>query len=164
MTKEISRVSTVYVYNSADELDNEDKALLAEAKKAVETAYAPYSKFRVGCALKLANGVIIHGSNQENVAYPSGLCAERVAMFYAGSSHPGIAIERIAITAQSGTFDLNEPVTSCGACLQSMLEYENRQQHPMRIILQGETGQILVANGLQTFMPFQFNRDELKNE
>jgi cytidine deaminase len=160
--KEISRTASIQVFEKADELPPHEQSLLMEAQKATENAYAPYSKFKVGCAVQLANGEIVTGSNQENVAYPSGLCAERVAMFYAGSRYPGVTIQAIAITARSSDFVLSEPVTSCGACLQSMLEYENKQNQPITVILQGETGEIYVAHGLQTFMPFQFIRNELK--
>lgn len=148
--------------SSDAELSIEDRSLLAEAKKALDTAYAPYSKFRVGCAVKLANGKVVMGSNQENIAFPSGLCAERVAVFHAGATYPGVSIESIAITVKADDYVVDKPVMSCGACLQSMSEYELRQQQPIRVILQGETGEIYLANGLRTFMPFMFWIDELR--
>ncbi len=160
--KEIRTESVLQSLVSDADLIPADRALLLEAKKAVTSSYAPYSKFHVGCAIKLANGQIVTGSNQENIAFPSGLCAERVAVFYAGATYPGVTIESIAITVKADNYTVDKPVMSCGACLQSMSEYELRQQQPIRVILQGETGDIYLANGLRTFMPFMFWIDELK--
>jgi cytidine deaminase len=161
--KEIKRESVLQEYAAIDELLELDRQLLEEAKLAIPTSYAPYSKFHVGCALRLQNGIIIKGSNQENIAYPSGLCAERVAVFYAGATYPNIPIEAIAVTVKADDYEVSEPIMSCGACLQSMSEYELKFNHPIRIILQGDTGSIYVANGLRTFMPYMFWVDELRN-
>src|SRR5882757_11481061 len=109
-------------YNSINELDATDQALCAEAVKAMENSHSPYSKFRVGAALRLKSGKIILGSNQENVAYPSGLCAERVALFCWGANHSDDPIEAMAVTASTDEFQLLKPVTSCGDCLQVMAE------------------------------------------
>ncbi|MFN7313093.1 MAG: cytidine deaminase [Bacteroidota bacterium] len=160
--KEIKKESVVQQYDSEDELNEADRELLQLAKEAVHTSYAPYSKFHVGCALRLNNGVIVKGSNQENIAYPSGLCAERVAIFSAGASYPNEPVHSMAITVKADDYEVNEPIMSCGACLQSMSEFEIKSKQPMRIILQGETGVIYVAEGLRTFMPFMFWVDELK--
>jgi cytidine deaminase len=160
--EEIKIESIVKKYNQINELTFEDQALLKEAKVAVNDAYAPYSKFHVGCALRLDNGFVIKGNNQENIAYPSGLCAERVAIFYAGATYPNSAIIAMAITVKAANFIVDKPIASCGACLQSMSEYELKFKKPMRIILQGETGDIYVAEGLKTFMPFMFWVDELR--
>ncbi|MFN4082611.1 MAG: cytidine deaminase [Bacteroidia bacterium] len=160
----IKKESVIICYKNIDELPVEYKELLLAAKNATKTSYAPYSKFNVGCALRLKNNVIISGSNQENIAYPSGLCAERVAIFYAGSQYPDIAITHMAITAEAKDFDINKPVMSCGACLQSISEYEVRFKQPITMILQGQQGDIYVAEGTKTFMPFQFFVDELKNK
>src|SRR5688572_4845319 len=122
--KEIKTESVLQSLASDAELTANDRALLLEANKAVSTSYAPYSKFHVGCAIKLANGQIVNGSNQENIAFPSGLCAERVAIFYAGATYPGVAIESMAITVKADDYTVDKPVMSCGACLQSMSEYE----------------------------------------
>lgn len=154
--------SVLTKYNSIDDLDSADRTLLEEAKLSVNTSYAPYSKFHVGCALRLNNGVIVKGSNQENIAYPSGLCAERVAIFSAGASYPDQPVQSMAITVKAENFKVTEPIMSCGACLQSMSEFELKFNQPMRIILQGETGDIYVADGLKTFMPFMFWLDGLK--
>lgn len=160
--EEIKTESTIKQYASVSELPAEDQQLLSEAKDAVNTSYAPYSKFHVGCALILENGVIIKGSNQENIAYPSGLCAERVAIFHAGAAYPDVPVKTMAITVKAEGYVVDKPITSCGACLQSMSEFELRFNKPMRIILQGETGNIWVASGLRTFMPYMFWVDELK--
>ena len=159
---EIRRESILKRYTDINELNNTDRMLLAEAKKAVATSYAPYSNFHVGCALQLNNGVIVKGSNQENIAYPSGLCAERVAIFSAGATYPNEAVKTMAITVKADKFKVTEPIMSCGACLQSMSEYEIRFKQPIRVILQGETGDIYIAEGLKNFMPFMFWSDELK--
>ncbi|MCU0422974.1 MAG: cytidine deaminase [Bacteroidia bacterium] len=162
--KEIKRESLLHEYASIDELSSADRELLQLAKEAVETSYAPYSKFHVGCALRLQNGVVIKGSNQENIAYPSGLCAERVAIFSAGATYPNQPVTTMAITVKAEEYEVKEPIMSCGACLQSMSEYEIKFKQPIRVILQGETGVIYVANGLRTFMPYMFWVDELKRK
>ncbi|MCZ2140692.1 MAG: cytidine deaminase [Bacteroidia bacterium] len=162
--EEIKKESILIQYNSIQELDEVDRALLLKAKEAVHTSYAPYSKFHVGCALQLNNDVIITGSNQENIAYPSGLCAERVAIFSAGATYPDQPVKTIAITVKAEDYIVTEPIMSCGACLQSMSEYEIKFKQPIRVLLQGEKGVIYVANGLRTFMPFMFWVDELKRK
>lgn len=160
--EEIRRESIVKKYNSVEELSASDRELLLQAKEAVGTSYAPYSRFHVGCALILENGIVIKGSNQENIAYPSGLCAERVAIFHAGAAYPDVPVVTVAVTAKAQNYELKEPVMSCGACLQSMSEFELKFNRPIRVILQGETGDIYVAEGLRTFMPFMFWVDELR--
>lgn len=160
--EEIKKESILIKYTDVSELPESDRNLLHQAKLAVENAYAPYSNFNVGCALLLDNGIIVKGNNQENIAYPSGLCAERVAIFSAGANYPNHSILAMAITVKADKFKVTEPIMSCGACLQSMSEYEIRYKQPMRVILQGETGDIHVAEGLKNFMPFMFWTDELK--
>jgi len=158
----IKHESILYTYTHPNELKQEDRTLLLEAKAAVNNSYAPYSKFHVGCAVLLENGIIIRGSNQENIAYPSGLCAERVAIFHAGASFPDVPVKSIAVTVKAENYIVNNPITSCGACLQSMSEFELKFNKSIRIILQGETGIIWIAEGLRTFMPFMFWVDELR--
>ncbi len=148
-------------YNSINELPASDQTLCAEAVKAMENSHSPYSKFRVGAALRLKSGKIIYGSNQENVAYPSGLCAERVALFYWGANHPDDPIESMAITAHTDEFKLLKPVTSCGSCLQVLAEYEKKQNQPVKIILYCKDGPTWVANGIESFLPFLFFEDRL---
>ncbi len=148
-------------YKSAAELDNKGKELIESAKKAAESAYAPYSKFRVGAAVLLENGEIIQGSNQENAAYPSGLCAERVAIFYANSKYPNVPIKRIAVTANTKDGFIKEPIPPCGSCLQVMLESEKRYEQPLQVILYGSE-KITVADSIKQFLPFNFNKEMLK--
>src|ERR1700761_4839531 len=118
-------------YTSVEELGQSDKELCLEAVKALANSHSPYSKFRVGVAMRLQSGKILHASNQENVAYPSGLCAERVALFHWGANHPDDRIKSMAVTAQTDEFRLTRPVTSCGACLQVLAEYEKKQNQPI---------------------------------
>ena len=157
----VKRESIIQQFDSIEELNTVSKNLLLSAKEAAKNAYAPYSKFNVGCALLLENGEIILGNNQENIAYPSGLCAERTAIFYAGANFPTIPIKMMAISAFAKNYEVNQPVTPCGACLQSMSEFELRFSKPIEIILQGNSGPIYVAEGTKTFLPFQFFIKEL---
>ncbi len=159
----IKKESVLLRFSSAEELPEADRNLLIQAHEAVNNSYAPYSKFHVGCALLMANGKIIKGANQENIAYPSGLCAERVAIFFAGSEYPDVPVLAMAITAKSEMVELKEPIMSCGACLQSICEYEMKFKQPIRTILQGETGPIYISEkGTESFLPYQFFVKELK--
>ena len=148
-------------YTAVNELDTIDQELCAESIKAMANSHSPYSKFRVGAALRLQSGKIIHGSNQENVAYPSGLCAERVALFYWGANHPDDPIISMAVTAHTDEFVLQKPVTSCGSCLQVLAEYEKKQNQPVKVILFCQQGPVWVTNGIETFLPFLFFEDRL---
>ena len=149
-------ISDYIVYDHEEELDPRDAELLRMAHEATLSSYAPYSRFHVGAAVRLANGVIIKGNNIENAAYPSGLCAERVALFAAQAQHPDVPVEAIAITAQSEHGEVNEPIPPCGACRQVMVETEQRSKTPMRIICQGHSGPVMVFDGIETLMPFIF--------
>ena len=149
-------ISDYIVFDDEKELDPKDAELLRQAHEATNNSYAPYSKFHVGAAVRLANGVIIKGNNIENAAYPSGLCAERVALFSAQTQYPDVAVEALAITACSENAEVTEPVAPCGACRQVMVETEQRSKQPMRIICQGETGPVMVFDGIETLMPFIF--------
>ena len=149
-------------YDSMEELPAPDRGLLEHAKKAVESAYAPYSHYKVGAAVRMGNGKIITGSNQENMAFPSGLCAERVALFAAAAANPGIAVEAIAITSKSLQFPVEKPVTPCGSCRQAIIEYEMLSHEKIRIILMGETGKVLIIEGMEALLPLSFKEDGLK--
>jgi len=148
-------------YTSLKELTNTDQNLCIEAVKAMGNSHSPYSNFRVGAALRLKSGKIIHGSNQENVAYPSGLCAERVALFHWGATCPDDAIESIAITAYTDDFELLKPVAPCGSCLQVMAEYEKKQGEKIRVILYCQDGPVWITSGIESFLPFLFFEDRL---
>ena len=144
------------------ELDLKDQELITNAKKAFATAYAPYSGFFVGASILLENGEIINGSNQENVAYPSGLCAERVAMFYVGAKFPDVKIKTIAVSVFSKSFDVIDVISPCGACRQVMAEYEDKQDQSIKVILHSPTDQVLIANKVQDLLPFMFKSPHLK--
>jgi cytidine deaminase len=148
-------------YSSVEELNKEDKDLCFEAVKALANSHSPYSKFKVGVAMRLQSGKVIYASNQENVAYPSGLCAERVALFYWGANHPEDPVISMAITAHSDEFELEKPVTSCGACLQVLAEYEKKQNQPIKMILYCRKGPVWIASGIESFLPFLFFEDRL---
>lgn len=144
------------LYDNEQELDQRDAALIRLAHEATEKAYAHYSGFRVGAAVRLANGAVVTGCNIENAAYPSGLCAERITLFSAQSQYPGIAVEAIAVTAHSEHSLVDEPIAPCGACRQVMVETEQLSKRPLRIICQGQIGPVMVFDGIESLMPFIF--------
>jgi len=143
-------------YSTISDLSIAGQQLCAEAVKAKESSHSPYSKFRVGAALRLQSGKIVYGSNQENAAYPSGLCAERVALFTWGANYSDDPIVAMAVTASTDEFELLHPVASCGACLQVLAEYEKKQNGPIEIILFCNDGPVWVMNGVESFLPFLF--------
>ena len=146
---------------TAEELNENQQDLLHKAHHICSNAYAPYSKFKVGASLILQNGQIINGSNQENVAYPSGLCAERVAIFNAGANFPNQKIKHIAIVVHTN-FNLNKPVMPCGACRQAMIEYEQRQGEKIEVLLQGNKENIFISESVSNLLPYAFECEELK--
>ena len=156
--KEIIITSKINVFETIQELPLVEQNLMLKAIEVRKNAYAPYSKFRVGAAILLDNGEIIVGSNQENAAYPSGLCAERVAIFYAGATYPEATILKMAITAASDNNKTTTPVPPCGACRQSIAEYEIRQDTPIEINYMGETGSIHQSSSLKNLLPFMFEK------
>ena len=156
--KNITITSKFSVFDSVEELPDDIKSLMEQAVNIRKNAYAPYSKFRVGAALLLDNGQIVLGSNQENAAYPSGLCAERVAIFYAGSNYPEAKILKMVITAASDTKKTSSPIPPCGACRQSISEYEMKQDTPIEIYFMGEIGAIYKSDSLKNLLPLMFNK------
>lgn len=145
-----------------EELNTDDLELLEAARQATYRSYAPYSHFSVGAAARLANGTIVTGSNQENAAYPSGLCAERTALFYANAQYPDQAIDTLAIAARNERGDfLSAPIPPCGACRQVMLETEQRFQRPMRILLFGTKG-IYEVKDAGSLLPLSFDASAMK--
>ncbi len=147
----------ITIYDDLNELTPADKALMVQAVAARKNAYAPYSKFRVGAAISMANGEVVIGSNQENASYPSGLCAERVAIFHAGATFPGVVVKTVAITATSDTYQVTVPAAPCGNCRQAMFEYEFKQKEPIRLLLMGETGTIIECGAVADILPLGFN-------
>jgi len=145
-------------YNSEKELSEEDQYLIKLAKEAVKNAYAPYSEFKVGACVLLANGETFLGNNQENAAYPSGLCAERVAIFYANSKFPNVAVSKIAICAMNKNGFINPPISPCGACRQVLLETELRFKTAIKLILFGNSKTITVEN-VKQLLPLHFEKE-----
>ncbi len=141
------------------DLTEEEKSLINKAKKASEKAYAPYSSFQVGAAVLLDNGEIITGNNQENAAYPSGLCAERIAVFYANAQYPDVSVKMLAIAAQNGGKWLEKPVSPCGSCRQVLLETERRFDTDIQVLLYGEK-EILKIESIKDLLPFAFYLDK----
>ena len=145
-----------------DQLSSSDAELLKQAEAASSNAYAPYSQFFVGAALKLVNGTVVIGANQENVAYPSGLCAERVALFTASSNHPNESVETMAVTAVTKKASFNEPLSPCGNCRQVIMEYQNKQNKPIRLILGGQGDTVWIFEDSSALLPFGFEAEYLK--
>jgi cytidine deaminase len=152
----------VYEADSIEMLSEEEQELVIASRKMTEKAYAPYSEFFVGAAVMLENGKVIKGSNQENGAYPSGLCAERVAVFAASAMFPGIPMRMIAVSAKSPRLTMDAPVSPCGACRQVMLEYETLQQQPIKMLLSKENGKILIIEKVEDLLPLSFSGARLK--
>ena len=147
----------ITVYDSFEQLSPNDQALMLRAVSARKNAYAPYSKFRVGAAVEMDNSEIVIGSNQENASYPSGLCAERVAIFHAGAKFPGVTVKTIAITATSDNYQVSVPAAPCGNCRQAIFEYEFKQKQPIRILLMGEKGSVVECHAISDLLPLGFN-------
>jgi cytidine deaminase len=156
---EVSTSATVY--KDVSELSVEDNMLMQKAIEARNNAYAPYSKFHVGAALLLDNGEIVLGNNQESAAYPSGMCAERVAIWKAGSAYPNMKIVKLAITASSTITNVNKPIGPCGACRQTLSEYEINQKTPFQVLFMGEVGEVVVTESLLSLLPFSFDSSYL---
>ncbi len=146
----------VYKELALDELNAVQKNLIKLAIAATQQAYAPYSEFYVGCALQMRTGEVLSGSNQENAAYPSGLCAERTAIYHAGHTYPNGTIIEIAIAARSDKWKTENPVIPCGACMQAMIEYEKKQGSLIKLLLYGNDAKIYQLSGIKDLMPFQF--------
>ena len=151
------KIEIKYEIHSIGELDAEDRKLVDAAMEATQRSYAPYSHFHVGAAALLENDVIVTGTNQENVAYPSGLCAERTALFYANSQYPYVPVKALAIVGISEVNGMNHtPLSPCGACRQVMLETENRFATPMRVLLCGKE-EVYIVESAKDLLPFAFD-------
>lgn len=150
------------VYDSIDQLDEEDAYLLREARKVTKVAYAPYSNFKVGAFAKLVNGKTVSGTNQENAAYPAGICAERTLMSTASSLFPGVGIGTIAISYKNGNGKSDRPVSPCGICRQTFVEFQERTKNPIRIILGGMGGEVYVIENAENLLPLLFGANNMK--
>ena len=153
--------SNFEVYDAVEELPEAIQDLMKEAVLARDNAYAPYSQFKVGAALALDNNEVVTGSNQENASYPSGLCAERTAIYYAGSRYPEAQIENIAISAKSMKHKVEAPVPPCGACRQALVEYEVKQEAEIAVYFMGESGKVMKANSIKDLLPLIFDNSAL---
>jgi cytidine deaminase len=159
--KKIQLSTSITLFDSVTELPKDVQQLMDEAVKVRETAYAPYSQFHVGTAFLLENDEVVTGNNQENAAYPSGMCAERVAVWKAGSEFPDVKILKIAITASSFNNPVTEPVAPCGGCRQALSEYETKQDSKIEIYFMGETGKIIKTDSLHDLLPLAFDKSFL---
>lgn len=159
--KKIRWKTELEVFDSISELPETVRPIIDKAHKAREQAYAPYSRFGVGAAILLDNGTIVTGNNQENAAFPSGLCAERVAAYYAGARFPGATFKILAITAGSMDQINDQPIPPCGACRQALAEYEKNQGSPMEIYFMGQEGVVVKAPNMESLLPFIFDSSYL---
>lgn len=159
--KEITLQIKYTEFDSLAQLPDQDNQLIIKARGAAQNGYAPYSGFRVGAAVQMENGVIITGNNQENAAYPSGLCAERTALFYAAAQYPNMAIVAIAVSTLNRDSSPSGIAKPCGACRQVMAEYEDMAGQPIRIILDS-ANKILIINGIDGLLPLRFKKEDLK--
>ena len=157
--KEKEIISKVRI-NDYEELSEADRELIDKTKEATQTSYAPFSKFCVGAAARLSDGRIVTGSNQENAAFPSSLCAERTALFYANARYPEKSVEELAIAAYAHGAFLKAPIPPCGACRQVILGVEERYGHPVRILLFGEEG-TYVVDSVKALLPLQFTGETM---
>lgn len=161
MSKQLIVTISIEEFESLEALPAHDRELMLKAREATATAYAPYSNFLVGTALLLSNGQVLCGNNQENAAYPSGLCAERTALFAKGAQFPGLDVEAMAVTARKRGAADYLPVSSCGACRQVMAEFEQRQHKPIRVIFPAADGKFYICRSVTDLLPLQFNRASL---
>ncbi len=150
------------VYDSVDDLPDADAQLLKEARETTAAAYAPYSKFNVGAVARLVNGELVAGTNQENAAYPVGICAERVLLASAATIHPNVAIDTMAISYHNTLGKSEHPISPCGMCRQSLVEYEERMSQPIRLILSGMEGKVVVIEEANSLLPLSFGSVDLK--
>ncbi len=150
-----------HAFSSVDELDQQSQMLMKKAEVCLDNAYAIYSGFYVGAALLLDNGEVITGNNQENIAFPSSMCAERVALYFCKANFPSAKVKKIAIVAKSSQKVLDDLITPCGACRQVMSEYERLQGEDMQVILKAEKGDILMFNSVTNLLPLAFQSSAL---
>ena len=156
------KVSTSFFIADLNELSQDEQNLVTKARNALDNSYSSYSGFSVGASVLFEDNTTVEGSNQENVAYPSGLCAERVALFYAGSRYPDKIIKTIAVSAKSKDFEIDDYISPCGACRQVMAEYEEKQNTNIKVLLHSPSNQVLISNSVEDLLPFVFKSPFLK--
>ncbi|MDQ2721010.1 MAG: cytidine deaminase [Bacteroidota bacterium] len=152
----------IEVYDSLEELSTDDAFLLREARAVTQFAYAPYSRFMVGAFAKLINGKTVSGTNQENASYPAGICAERTLLSVASSLFPGVGIEAVAISYRNLNGLSDRPVSPCGICRQSLVEFQERTHQTIRIILGGMEGKVQIIESAKSLLPLVFSADDMK--
>src|SRR6185312_7356675 len=160
MIKEEIKFS-ITIYSSIDELNESDATLLREARNVTQFAYAPYSNFKVGAFAKLENGETVSGTNQENASFPAGICAERTLLSTASSLFPGVAIETIAISYHNLNGKSDKPVSPCGICRQSLVEFQQRTKKEIRILLSGMEGKVQLIENAKDLLPLVFSADDM---
>tara|TARA_B100001287_G_scaffold9363_1_gene7227 strand:- start:1208 stop:1696 length:489 start_codon:yes stop_codon:yes gene_type:complete len=153
-----------HTFNSIEDLSNDDKKLLVASEKALELAYSVYSGFSVGASLLLENGKFFSANNQENIAFPSSMCAERVLLYSCRANFPEMKIKKIAISVKSIHGSVFNPVSPCGACRQVMIEYEQNQKSPIELLLKGNQGKIYLIKSIEDLLPLSFNPKLLKHD
>ena len=149
-------------YDSKEELSLIDKKLVNKSEEILEIAYSVYSGFSVGAAALLSNGEIMTANNQENIAYPSSMCAERVLFYFCKANFPELNIEKVAISVKSVEKVISNPISPCGSCRQTMFEYEQNQDQKIKVFLKGEIGKVLEMNSVEDLLPLAFKTDVLK--
>lgn len=149
------------IFNGLDELDSEAKALLQQARENTKNAYAPYSQFNVSAVALLDNNKTVAATNQENASYPVGICAERTLLSAVSSLQPGTLIKMIAISYDNTNGESHRPISPCGICRQSLLEYETRFNTQIKIIMSGLDGEVLAVDSAKQLLPFNFSSGDL---
>ena len=162
--KKVEISSKITVFDSLDELPDQEQILLARAKEATLKSYAPYSNFKVGCAIQMETGEIVSGGNQENAAYPACICAERVVLATASSMYPGIKPVKMAIVVKNENTSQTEPAAPCGECRQSIFETEKRYNQAIRILMKGEVGRIFMVDSVAELLPLAFSKKDLEQQ
>ena len=160
MLKENITIS--YLRAKFNDLTVIEKELIQRSKDALKNAYAPYSGFLVGSSVLLSDGKIISANNQENVAFPSGLCAERVVLFNAGANYPNLEIDIIAVSAKSNSYEITDIISPCGACRQVMAEYQEKQNKKIKILLHLNNNDVLIFSSVDDLLPLLFTNPNLK--
>ncbi len=155
--KKVTIGTDVRIYESREELPSDDLILMEKATEALGKSHSPYSRFRVGASVLLDNGEILSGANQENASYPLCLCAEMVVFSAVSSQFPNTTIKKVAITVKNEKLHINMPVSPCGACRQTMFEFENRQGSPIEVLLMGETGAVYILDSVKSLLPLSFD-------
>ncbi|MBC7411545.1 MAG: cytidine deaminase [Bacteroidia bacterium] len=165
MNTTIKTITTQYqVFANVKALSAQEQELFTNAKQAATQAYAPYSLFNVGCALLLDNGKIVLGNNQENAAYPSAMCAERVAVFSASALYPTAKVVTVFLSAFSPNYKLIQPITPCGSCRQALAEYEYKQKQKIKVYMTCDNDEIWMTESVFDLLPLAFNSDSLKGK